>query len=170
MILEGYNFKIKYRPGSKMGHADALSRLSLENTTNKPWYTNDELEFVISLSEDEESLIKGWIKKENPLPQELKGLEKFKVTEENGIIFVDGRSYVPTHRIEEVATRLHEHPLGASHFGFKKTYENFCNYFFGLNAYSVIKKICENCEICPKVKSDNKTPRTNMGTVVTSQR
>ena len=66
-----------------MGHADGLSRLSLENNSSEPWHTNAELEFVISLQEKEEEIIIGWIKNKNPLPRELQELQKHDVREEN---------------------------------------------------------------------------------------
>ena len=77
---------------------------------------------------------------------------------------------MPTDRTYRTASRLHEHPLGVAHFGFKKTYDKFCHFFFALNAYPVIKEICDNCTLCPIVKHENKTARTSMGTVQTKQR
>ena len=170
MILEGYNYKIKYRPGNKLGNADGLSRLSLENETREPWHSNAELEFVIGMQEREEDIIKGWIQGRNKLPNELIELEKQEVRVENDCIFVNNKQYVPLSRVHRVASRLHDHPLGAAHFGYKKTYDKFCHYFFALNASSVIKEICENCSVCPVMKHENKTARTSMGTVKTTHR
>ena len=164
MVLGGYKYNVKYKPGAQMGHADGLSRLPSELVTDEvPLQV--ELEYVASLDINEEEVIKKWLQGQAELPSALQSLKQQNVQLENDNIYVNNRTYVPRERLPEVMERIHAHPLASAHFGVKKTFDKFRNFFFSPGAYEVAKRICDTCPVCQLGKPINHTPRTALGTV-----
>ena len=164
MILEGYHYNVKYRPGTQMGHADGLSRLPTEQPDGTA-PLQAELEYIASLQTNEEEQIKRWLNGEGELPAQLQILKQQNVKIENDNIYVNNRSYVPRERLREVMERIHSHPLASAHFSYKKTFDKFKNFFYSPQAYLVAKEVCDLCLVCQVSRTSNQTARTELGTV-----
>ena len=165
LFFKRFDFVIQYRPGSKNLKADALSRrpdyMPLESESlsrpaenilepsvvqvaatfsNKPF-----MEKVKSASSKDEFYHKASDKNEN--------LKKI-----NGLLFKDGRLYVPEGELRMEALRsCHDSPL-AGHFGRRKTAELLDRNFWWPRMEVSVQEYCDSCDVCMRAKGSRHKP------------
>lgn len=126
-FLSAYNYKINYKPGSKMGNADALSRLPLVNEEAEdvdisfldfhqiPLTANDVRGCTLNdktLSKVIEYCKNGWpakIQDPNVVPYYKR---KEDLSLENGILMLGNRTVIPFQLRTKVLELLHEQHIG----------------------------------------------------------
>ena len=164
LLLQEFDMEIQYRPGSKHGNADGLSRLPLP------------LEGTPSASSQEDPyvricfIVEEWLtaQKVDPYciqakasmeePEATKGLamrlnEEKVITLGNGILaYNNGKIIVPRAMREDVMSRFHSHRL-SGHLGLPKTLFRIKQRFTWPRMDADIKEFIEACLLCAKRKA-----------------
>ena len=166
LVIQGYDFDIKHRPGTANQHAEALLRLQpAVFTCDTTGYTPDA---IYHRQRREPSLLQLILYLESqepytsPVPPELGAVNapNFFLTND-GILYKhreppksydpDSVLVIPDNLREEILINAHDSPL-AGHFVFQKTYAKIkTNYWWPL-MYSQIHEWCATCEPCLKRK------------------
>ena len=164
LLLQEFDFEVQYRPGSKNGNADGLSRTPLP-PEGTPLVDNDEEDKVqISL------IVSDWIEaqekdsyckaaRESIDSPEIKSglaarLEDDKVVIlDNGLLaYSNGKILVPKEKRMEVMERYHAHPL-AAHLGAPKVLHRIRQHFTWPGMRKDIFSFCKSFLLCAKRKA-----------------
>lgn len=134
LLLEEYDYKIEHRPGTRMRHADALSRypicLMLTETTVRIRKAQNEDDYV--------RLIKKILETENYQDYMIQNDILYKMKDGNKLIVV------PKKMQYEIIRKNHER----GHFGIVKTEELINREYFIENLTEKIRKAISNCVEC----------------------
>lgn len=115
MFLEQFDFEIVHRPGARMQHADALSRVNIymidEDESQHTSSLFEDALYVAQLQDSEisklkESVVSGWTK-----DYEIRDAILYKLVGRNSLL------YVPAQMVQSVINKFH-HEMG--HFGVDK--------------------------------------------------
>ena len=172
--LQPYDLKIKYRPGKKMKLADALSRLSPEDTspvknmdvqihqicpqfdTNLLQQIREETRNDPELEALKEIIYIGWPQKQDQLPTPLKPYWSFRdeLAVEDSIILKGSRIVIPGTLQSRILSKLH-----TAHQGIEKTKLRARTSVFWRSLNKDIEQMIKSCPTCQKHQSkQNKEP------------
>lgn len=168
VILGMYDYKIIHRPGKKVGHADALSRLPLSEVLESDECVNfvDVLsEISIDFSRVQASTMQdedfrnvyGFLMTDWPLPTTLNvvclTLYKLRksLSTEDGCIFYGDRIVVPQILRSYVLNQLH-----SSHTGIVRMKTLARSYVFWPNIDKDIQQCVADCNVCQMTRNVNK--------------
>ena len=180
MLIQGYRFTVKYRPGEQMILADSLSRspnphnkeeidfdlrvdgVKMEidhrpiELINFPPYKQDLLrEETIKdpvLNALKEVIHTGWPDSINLLPTDLRPYWSFRETLaiEAGIIFKGRQVIIPKSMQEDILEQLHQ-----GHQGIEKTRKLARDTVYWININRQIDLLCKACEACQQLQQTN---------------
>ena len=163
MLLEvqGYDFKIKYRPGKEVMLADGLSRLPNEsknqqiNLDIKIQFVNFTPDKLSQLKEEsrkdeiiaalKEVIVEGWPEERKKLPSPLRQFWSYRdqLTVEDTLVLNGDRIFIPEKMRDSILAKLH-----ASHQGVEKTRlrARTCVYWPSIN--DDIDQLVRRCNTC----------------------
>lgn len=148
LFFSRFNFHISYRPGSKNGKADALSRMfSAESQTSEPGTILSSQNFLGVTQVDLMSSIKS--SSNSCMEPEVQSLER------NGNFFwIRGKIFVPRETRSLTLQMCHDHKL-AGHFGVRKTSELVSRSFWWPGWRRDCKEYVASCPPCQRNKGRN---------------
>lgn len=182
-LLAGYDFVIMYRPGSKGGKPDALSRRSDYQLADK----GDDLTYqterflkphqfifaastvsILTNNSELQNSIRNALEDDpfistnsdyllNPdfdRPPEVDKLLKH-YTMVDGLVFYRGLIYIPKNSIKLSIMKSHHDSPTSGHFGHAKTFELISRDYYWPNMRRYIREYIQSCDVCNR----NKTPR-----------
>ena len=169
--LQGYNMKVKYKPGKEMLLSDAMSRLNpLPDESNEPhiqinfvMFSDQKLqEIQTSTSQDTELcalrdvILEGWPEERREVHQSLRKYWPFRdeLSIENGIILKGPRIIIPQRLREEYLHKVHE-----AHQGVTKCQLRAKASIFWQGINKDIEELVNKCSICQKY-GNAQTPET----------
>ena len=161
--LQPYDITIRYRPGSQMQIADALSRLSPEETAPIPdlnvqvhevcpQFSSDYLQTIRTETAKDPELVSlkevvytGWPTAVKELPSLLRPYWTFReeISIEDSLLFKGHRIIIPRSLQSEILTKLH-----ASHQGMEKTKLRARTSVFWRNINRDIDDMTRSCIVC----------------------
>lgn len=159
--LQGYDFKLEYRPGSEMSLPDSLSRLpnphnkeplDLDVRVDLVQFSVDKLSDIREntrldpvLSELSELIVMGWPDSIKSVPTDLRGYWNYRdeLSIEDGVILKGERVLIPECLRSGILQRLH-----TGHLGMEKTRLRARNAVYWPNIQADIDKMCKACETC----------------------
>ena len=164
--IQGYAYKIVYKPGKDIGLADALSRLP--NPMNKEespldvriefiHFKNSKLEEIREninrdpvLRELVEVITHGWPKKQNELATQLRSYWSYRdeLSVENGVILKGSRIFIPEKLRKDILKDLH-----TGHLGIVKTLLRACRDVFWPKVNQDITDMCKSCQVCDELRN-----------------
>ncbi|XP_031347132.1 uncharacterized protein K02A2.6-like isoform X2 [Photinus pyralis] len=126
LILQAYQYEIKYRKGQDMANADAMSRLPLEESTEEKAYSFSDyyvlpltaLEIVECTKQDQtlskviEYTQKGWPNKINESNLKPYYIRRSELTVENNCLLWGNRVVIPFQLRDSVLKLLHDKHIG----------------------------------------------------------
>ena len=149
LLLQEYQIVIGYRAGKSHQNADCLSRIP-KNLIAAVFQANDDWKEA-QLSDE---YCAGII---NKLYSKKDTVKKYEIKNSHGLLStIDGKIVVPKSKKEAVLKLNHDHKL-AGHLGIIKTLKRIQDRFYWPKATYDIKNYINNCLICAKRKSLNKT-------------
>ena len=179
LFLNSYQFKIQYKPGSEIPHADALSRMesdAVRATILEPRWSTE----VLQGAQKEDYTINRVIflmrMGQLPSPNESdKGvIHLFKqrprlFLTDQGILMVknpkgEAQIVLPKQMVQEVLSLAHEAP-SAGHLGVDKTLAKVRDRFYWPTMFNDVNRYCKTCHSCQGRKDPVKTlsaPLQNM--------
>lgn len=176
--IQGYNYKVTYRPGPEMILVDALSRLpnqendkeiDLETCINSVqivkialinFSDNRQSDLVNESSRDpilnqvKEYVYHGWPNKITELPNDIRPYFSFRdeLALEGGVLFKGKQVVIPAAMTHGILEQLH-----ASHQGIEKTRSLARESVYWLNINKDIERVCKSCTICQEYQCQNKS-------------
>lgn len=166
IILSSYKYKIFYRPGSKMGNADMLSRLPLpENTEIKSKIDVNFINYSSQIPLDIESIkenvnndrvlktiykytMEGWRKSANDSEIMPFQRQKNRIHTENGLLYYLNRIIIPKQLQKQIMKYLHE-----NHMGMEKMKSVARSYVWWPNIDTDIEFYVNSCDICQRTRN-----------------
>jgi transposase InsO family protein len=164
--LQGYDVTIKYKPGSEMLLADAMSRLnpldqepiqSQEVHINFVQFSDRKISAIRDATNSDPELaalkditMEGWPDKQYKIPQPLKHYWSCRdeLSIENGIIMKGDRVVIPKCQQPEILTKIHEAHQGVNKCQLRA---KSCVYWQNINKdIESLVKACPICQECAK--------------------
>lgn len=148
LFFSRFNFHISYRPGSKNGKADALSRMFPETSqTAEPGTILSSQNFLCSIQPDLRTAIEQ--ASSQCLNPEVPTLRK-----QDGLLWAQNKIFVPAQVRPLVLKTFHDNKF-AGHFGVQKTSELIHRSFWWPGWSQDCKNYVNSCIICQRSKGSN---------------
>lgn len=158
LLLSEYDFKIIHRPGSKMGHVDALSRISI-NTMQVPYIPVYDRSHVLKEQRAQEDLAKIAKLVEDNDPN---ALEKYFLDDDDLLYLKNPRGrhdllMVPETMVGRLLRAYHDLPH-AGHSAYRKTLLLIRTWYTWKHMAKQIKQYCMKCTTCRTRKARANPP------------
>ena len=158
--LMAYDFKIEHEPGDRIPHVDALSRLSMDSSSELVFSTIEE---AIPFEEPTSEILKEI--KLQPEYQRLKAIirsgrwnkverqyfhlkaAREQLTVENDLIYFGTKLFIPTALRKDVLRRAHD-----THMGIQQQFNKVNKEFWWPGMYNDIKRFIKACGACQKLR------------------
>jgi transposase InsO family protein len=158
LFFGDFDFTVHYRPGSKNGKADALSRRS-DYKEGKDSDSNLVLLMrPMTVSTISNSSFLDLVKTatlDDAFAQSVRNNPEFRF--ENDLLFKGQKLYVPTTDLQLQVLKIRHDSPSAGHFGVRKTYELCKRDYFWPNMIDTVKKYLSDCD-CQRSKSSRHSP------------
>lgn len=164
--LQPYDVEIKYKPGTEMVIADALSRspsrnnsqINLDMQVNHVHFTEERLNSLkeetdadSALCELREIIIHGWPERMKELPKQLQLYWSFRdeLSVEDGVILKGERIVIPVSAQKHILQKLH-----TGHQGIEKTILRAKDCVYWPNVNKDIEQLVRECPVCQKYQKN----------------
>lgn len=148
LFFDRFNFLLTYRPGSRNGKADSLSRLHETEEVSTPQVgLIPEHKILASLSDWRSDLLSA-------LAQDAAALPPGLTSDPQGFYYKGEKLYVPPSYQLRIMKLLHDAPL-AGHPGISRSKELVSRYFWWPNMSDYITKYIQSCDTCASSKPCN---------------
>ena len=150
-FFDRFDFQITYRPGSKNGKADALSRLAeCRAAVTAPTCIIPPNKIILATIGLETQL-------KDALNIDCANIPPGLLKDQRGFLYKNNLLYIPTPLTTQVIRLCHDSPL-AGHPGIAKTINLIRRNFWWPKMIKEIKQYVSTCETCAACKSDRNRP------------
>ena len=175
--LEQFPYRMVYRPGRAIPHADALSRSNVEPNVRHIELRPDELRMLVAQRGDRDILqLIVSLLYDVPIPASpsaslrhlLSVRDTLEVDASSGLLYADSdgrrRLVIPAGLVQEVLSEAHD-SAWSGHLGIAKTLERVKERFFWPTLASDVTAYVKSCDLCAQRKSPTRPYRASVGSM-----